>query len=343
MRPSTTPCQSPNADALNGRHGFPPRHPGSAGAGFGTGLCTAPFRPRPGICRCKARPSHTQRFLRLHPGSLAPMRQRPGLRFPIPHLESFPPHIRAVLACPLSVDRDGFLSLSLSLTEGNAPPFGPIRGRQRLEIPEALPPPKASFAGESVFLQGAAQTGGKGRAARFRGYFQGVPQTRGKTHAERWIRSRSVPPDRRQRFRTVNNNGIRRASPPEARQRFRTVSKEASGWAYPPTETRQRQQHLAAIFRGWLAYPDRRQRPDHAERGRAAYTSQIRGKGRHKRRASARHRHTPQTGGTGGARPHIKAGGRCRPIARPPLAGHPSWARNPPGRLRRPCAALPIP
>ena len=121
-------------------------------------------------------------------------------------------------------------------------------------------------------------------------------------------------------------------------------ARTASGWAYPPTETRQRQQHhLAAIFRGWLAYPDRRQRPDHAERGRAAYTSQIRGKGRHKRRASARHRHTPQTCGTGGARPHIKAGGRCRPSARPPPAGHPSWARNPPGRLRRPCAALPIP
>ena len=68
---------------------------GSAGAGFGTGICTAPFRLHPGICRCKARPSHTQCFLRLHPGSLAPMRQRPGLRFPIPHLESFPPHIRA--------------------------------------------------------------------------------------------------------------------------------------------------------------------------------------------------------------------------------------------------------
>ena len=68
---------------------------GSAGAGFGTGLYTAPFRPRPGIRRYKARPSHAQCFLRLHPGSLAPMRQRPGLRFPIPHLESFPPHIRA--------------------------------------------------------------------------------------------------------------------------------------------------------------------------------------------------------------------------------------------------------
>ena len=64
---------------------------GSAGAGFGTGLYTAPFRPRPGIRRYKARPSHAQCFLRLHPGSLAPMRQRPGLRFPIPHLESFPP------------------------------------------------------------------------------------------------------------------------------------------------------------------------------------------------------------------------------------------------------------
>ena len=69
-------------------------HPGSAGAGFGTGLYAAPFRQRPGICRCKARPSHTQCFLRLHPGSLAPMRQRPSLRFPIPHLENFPPHIR---------------------------------------------------------------------------------------------------------------------------------------------------------------------------------------------------------------------------------------------------------
>ena len=112
---------------------------GSAGAGFGTGLYTAPFRQRPGICRCKARPSHTQRFLRLHPGSLAPMRQRPGL---VSHPASgkFPAHIRAALACPLSVDRDGFLSLSLSLTEGNAPPFGPIRGRQRLEIPRSIAP-----------------------------------------------------------------------------------------------------------------------------------------------------------------------------------------------------------
>ena len=118
---------------------FPPRHPGSACAGFGTGLCTAPFRRRPGIRRYKARPSHTQHFLRLHPGSLAPMRQRPGL---VSHPASgkFPAHIRAALACPLSVDRDGFLSLSLSLTEGNAPPFGPIRGRQRLEIPRSIAP-----------------------------------------------------------------------------------------------------------------------------------------------------------------------------------------------------------
>lgn len=139
MRPSTTPCQSPNADALNGRHGFPPHIRGSAGAGFGTGLCTTPFRQRPGIRRYKARPSHAQCFLRPHPGSLAPMRQRPGL---VSHPASgkFPAHIRAALACPLSVDRDGFLSLSLSLTEGNAPPFGPIRGRQRLEIPRSIAP-----------------------------------------------------------------------------------------------------------------------------------------------------------------------------------------------------------
>lgn len=113
MRPSTTPCQSPNADALNGRHGFPPHIRASAGAGFGTGLCAAPFRQRPGICRCKARPSHINVSCSC---------------------------IRAVLACPLSVDRDGFLSLSLSLTEGNAPPFGPIRGRQRLEIPRSIAP-----------------------------------------------------------------------------------------------------------------------------------------------------------------------------------------------------------
>ena len=64
---------------------------GSAGAGFGTGLYAAPFRRRPGIRRCKARPSHAQCFLRLHPGSLVPVRQRPGFRFPIPHLENFPP------------------------------------------------------------------------------------------------------------------------------------------------------------------------------------------------------------------------------------------------------------
>ena len=208
--------------------------------------------------------------------------------------------------------------------------------------PEALPPPKASFAGESVFLQGAAQTGGKGRAARFRGYFQGVPQTRGKTHAERWIRSRSVPQagGRGSAPSTITASAGR----PHQKRGESPYSRRClpAGMA-SPTETRRKQQHLAAIFRGWLAYPDRRQRPDHAERGRAAYTSQIRGKGRHKLRASARHRHTPQTGGTGGARPHIKAGGRCRPSARPPPAGHPSWARNPPGRLRRPCAALPIP
>ena len=58
--------------------------------------------------------------------------------------------IRAALACPLSVDRDGFLSLSLSLTEGNAPPFGPIRGRQRLEIPEALPRPRRPLPGNPL-------------------------------------------------------------------------------------------------------------------------------------------------------------------------------------------------
>ena len=199
---------------------------GSAGAGFGTGLYTAPFRPRPGIRRYKARPSHAQCFLRLHPGSLAPMRQRPGLRFPIPHLESFPPHIRAALACPLSVDRDGFLSLSLSLTEGNAPPFGPIRGRQRLEIPRSIAPAQGFLCRGIRFPPRCRPDRRQGPGGPFPRIFQGVPQTRGKSHAERWIRSRSVPPGRRQRFRTVNNNSIRRAYPSEARQRFRTISKD---------------------------------------------------------------------------------------------------------------------
>lgn len=214
------------------------------------------------------------------------------------------------------------------------------------EIPRSIAPPKASFAGESAFLQGAAQTGGKGRAARFREYFQGVPQTRGKSHAERWIKSRSVPPDRRQRFRTVNNNGIRRAYPPEARQRFRTISKDGVRLGVSPHGNAAKATASSCRHFPRLAGVPRQAAEASSCRTmarRAAYTSQIRGKGRHKRRASARHRHTPQTCGTGGARPHIKAGGRCRPSARPPPAGHPSWARNPPGRLRRPCAALPIP
>lgn len=228
--------------------------------------------------------------------------------------------IRAVLACPLSVDRDGFPSLSLSLTEGNAPAFGPIRGRQRLEIPRSIALPKASFAGESVFLQGAAQTGGKGRAARFRGYFRAYPR-----HAAKVMR---------------NAGSGAEASPQTGGRGSAPSTITASGWASPPTERRRKQQHLAAIFRGWLAYPDRRQRPDHAERGRAAYTSQIRGKGRHKRRASARHRHAPQTCGTGGARPHIKAGGRCRPKCAASAGGASVLGTEPAGvpaaALRRP-------
>ena len=203
---------------------FPPHIRASAGAGFGTGLYAAPFRQRPGIRRYKARPSHTQRFLRPHPGSLAPMRQRPGLvshstsgKFPAPHPGSLGvPPIRGSGWLPQPKPEPH---------RRQRPALRPHQGPPA-KSPEALPPPKASFAGESVFLQGAAQTGGKGRAARFRGYFQGVPQTRGKTHAERWIRSRSVPPGRRQRFRTVNNNSIRRAYPSEARQRFRTISKD---------------------------------------------------------------------------------------------------------------------
>ena len=320
MRPSTTPCQSPNADALNGRHGFPPHIRASAGAGFGTGLYTAPFRPRPGIRRYKARPSHAQHFLRLHPGSLAPMRQRPGLRFPIPHLESFPPHTRAALACPLSVDRDGFLSLSLSLTEGNAPPFGPIRGRQR-NPPKHCPRPRLPLPGHPVSSRVPPR-----QAAR-----AGRPVSED-------ISGRT--PDTRQKSCGTLDQEPKRPPRQAAEVPHHQQGRHPAGAS--PTETRQRQQHLAAIFRGWLAYPDRRQRPAHAERGHAAQRIPLRyaAKAAHKRRASARHRHAPQTCGTGGARPHIKAGGRCRPKRAASAGGTSVLGTEPAGApaaaLRRP-------
>lgn len=118
-------------------------------------------------------------------------------------------------------------------------------------------------------------------------------------------------------------------------------ARTASGWA-SPTETRRKQQHLAAIFRGWLAYPDRRQRPAHAEQWHAAQRIPLRyaAKAAHKRRASARHRHAPQTCGTGGARPHIKAGGRCRPKRAASAGGTSVLGTEPAGApaaaLRRP-------
>ena len=143
---------------------FPAPYPGSAGAGFGTGLCAAPFRPRPGICRCKARPSHAQ---------------------------CFPPHIRAALACPLSVDRDGFLSLSLSLTEGNAPPFGPIRGRQR-NPPKHCPRPRRPLPGNP--LSSGCPDRRQGPGCPFPRIFQGVPQTRGKSHVETLDQEPKRPP-----------------------------------------------------------------------------------------------------------------------------------------------------
>ena len=258
------------------------------------------------------------------------MRQRPGLRFPIPHLESFPPHIRAALACPLSVDRDGFLSLSLSLTEGNAPPFGPIRGRQR-NPPKHCPRPRCPLPGSPFSSRVPPRQAARAGLPVSEDIFRAYPR-----HAAKLMRNAGLGAEA-----SPQAGGSRRAYPPEARQRFRTISKDGIRLGVPHGNAAKATASCRHFPR--LAYPDRRQRPDHAERGRAAYTSQIRGKGRHKRRASARHRHTPQTCGTGGARPHIKEGGRCRPSARPPPAGHPSWARNPPGRLRRPCAALPIP
>lgn len=130
---------------------FPPRHPGSASAGFGTGLYAAPFRQRPGIRRCKARPSHAQRFLRLHPGSLAPMRQRPGLvshsasgKFPAPHPGSLGvPPIRGSGWLPQPKPEPH---------RRQRPALRPHQGPPA-KSPEALPPPKASFAGESAFLR----------------------------------------------------------------------------------------------------------------------------------------------------------------------------------------------
>ena len=119
MRPSTTPCQSPNADALNGRHGFPPH-----------------IRHLP--VRASARA-----FIR---PSFARVRASADVRPALPILNVSCARIRAALACPLSVDRDGFLSLSLSLTEGNAPPFGPIRGRQR-NPPKHCPRPRRPLPG----------------------------------------------------------------------------------------------------------------------------------------------------------------------------------------------------
>ncbi len=250
MRPSTTPCQSPNADALNERHGFPPH-----------------IRDLP--VRASVRAFMRPRF--------AGVRASADIRPALPILNVSCACIRAVLACPLSVDRDGFLSLSLSLTEGNAPPFGPIRGRQRLEIPRSIAPPKASFAGESAFLQGAAQTGGRGRAARFRGYFRAYPR-----HAAKVMRNAGsgaeASPQTGGRGSAPSTITASAGRTPQKRGKGSAPSaRTASGWAYPPTETRQRQQHhLAAIFRGWLAYPDRRQRPAHAEQWHAAQRIPLR-------------------------------------------------------------------
>lgn len=184
--------------------------------------------------------------------------------------------------------------------------------------PEALPPPKASFAGESAFLRVPRQ------AAR-----AGLPVSED-------ISGRT--PDTRQK--SCGNAGSGAEASPQTGGRGSAPSTITASAGRTPTERRRKQQHFAAIFRGWLAYPDRRQRPDHAERGRAAYTSQIRGKGRHKRRASARHRHAPQTCGTGGARPHIKAGGRCRPKCAASVGGTSVLGTEPAGApaaaLRRP-------
>lgn len=210
-----------------------------------------------------------------------------------------------------------------------------------MKSPKALPRPRLPLPGSP--LSSGCPDRRQGPGCPFPRIFQGVPQTRGKSHAERWIRSRSVPPDRRQRFRTVNNNGIRRTSPPEARQRFRTISKDGIRLGRPPRKRGKGNSILPPFSEaGWRTQTGGRGQimpNEAAQRIPLRYAA----KAAHKRRASARHRHTPQTCGTGGARPHIKAGGRCRPSARPPPAGHPSWARNPPGRLRRPCAALPIP
>ena len=111
----------------------------SASAGFGTGLCTAPFRQRPGICRCKARPSHTQCFLRLHPGSLAPMRQRPGLvshptsgKFPAPTSGHLP-----VRASARAFVRPRFASVRAS---ADVRPALPMLNVSCARIRAALPP-----------------------------------------------------------------------------------------------------------------------------------------------------------------------------------------------------------
>ena len=314
MRPSTTPCQSPNADALNGRHGFPPRIRASAGAGFGTGLCAAPFRQRPGICRCKARPSHTQCFLRLHPVSLAPMRQRPGLRFPIPHLESFPPHIRdlpvrasarafvrprfasvrasadirpalpilnvscacirAALACPLSVDRDGFLSLSLSLTEGNAPPFGPIRGRQR-NPPKHCPRPRRPLPGSPFSSRVPPRQAARAGLPVSEDIFRAYPR-----HAAKLMRNAGSGAEaspqaggRGSAPSTITASAGR--PPPEARQRFRTISKDGIRLGVSPHGNAAKATASCRHFPR-LAYPDRRQRPAHAEQWHAAQRIPLR-------------------------------------------------------------------
>ena len=228
---------------------FPAPHPGSASVGFGTGLYAAPFRRRPGIRRCKARPSHTQCFLRLHPGSLAPMRQRPGLRFPIPHLESFPPHIRAALACPLSVDRDGFLSLSLSLTEGNAPPFGPIRGRQR-NPPKHCPRPRCPLPGSPFSSRVPPRQAARAGLPVSEDIFRAYPR-----HAAKLMRNAGLgaeaSPQAGGRGSAPSTITASAGRTPQKRGKGSAPSaRTASDWA-SPTETRQRQQHLAAIFRGW--------------------------------------------------------------------------------------------
>ena len=178
------------------------------------------------------------------------------------------------MACPLSVDRDGFLSLSLSLTEGNAPPFGPIRGRQR-NPPKHCPRPRRPLPGSPFSSRVPPRQAARAGLPVSEDIFRAYPR-----HAAKLMRNAGLgaeaSPQAGGRGSAPSTITASAGRPHQKRGESPYSRRCLPAGMASPTETRRKQQHLAAIFRGWLAYPDRRQRPAHAEQWHAAQRIPLR-------------------------------------------------------------------